>query len=81
MKLIATRGRLSGIRQKLASGSGAYIGFNCLGQSDLNTLHRNSGAPGSAARLNQGVSAMPERDSRGFARPSGQGTADAVSKR
>jgi hypothetical protein len=44
------------------------------------TLHSNSDALGSAAQFNRSVSAMPSHDSRNFARPSGQGTADTLSK-
>jgi len=47
----------------------------------LNTLHCSSGTAGSAAQFNQSVSAMPSYDSRKFDRPSGQGTADTLSKR
>jgi hypothetical protein len=45
------------------------------------TLHCKSHARGSAAQFNQSVSAMPSYDSRNFDCPSGQGTADTLSKR
>jgi hypothetical protein len=45
------------------------------------TLHCKSHVRGSAAQFNQSVSAMPSHDSRNFDRPSGQGTADTLSKR
>jgi hypothetical protein len=67
-------------RQKLPSGCGVYIGSNCLGQSDLNTLQCNAGAPGLAPQLNRRGSAMPSHGSRNFARPSAQGTADTLPK-
>jgi len=46
-----------------------------------NTLHCNSGTPGSAAQFNPSVSAMPWHDPRNFARLSRQGTADTLSQR
>jgi hypothetical protein len=68
------------------AGTGLPATFGCCQSSARtgrlsvhDTLHCNSGAPGSAAQFNQSVSAMPSHDPRNFARLSRQGTADTLS--
>lgn len=83
---MATAGISEEIASTASAGSEApahlYERCSCNGRgASRDTLHGKSHARGSAAQFNQSVSAMPSYDSRKFDCPSGQGTADTLSKR